>query len=170
MGTIRKYEKKDGSVSWHAEVRWRGSEPKRASFRKKEDAEAWMENIQSSINDEREEIRKTFRGCVKTPLSFFEREIIEARLKAGHSCSQISRELKRGKNTVVAEVRKNGGKDLYEARKAEAMQKEILQKGHEKTASTVRANPPIPWMKQRIENLEMQIEILSETIKEILKK
>lgn len=53
MGTIREVPKKDGTVSYHAEVRMRGSQPQRASFRTRTLAKKWIQDIESSIRDGR---------------------------------------------------------------------------------------------------------------------
>ncbi len=53
MGTIREVSKKDGTVSYHAEVRLRGYKPQRDSFRTKSLAKKWIQDIESSIRDGR---------------------------------------------------------------------------------------------------------------------
>ncbi len=53
MGSIREVSKKDGTTSYHAEVRVRGSVPQRASFRTRTLAKKWVQDIESSIRDGR---------------------------------------------------------------------------------------------------------------------
>lgn len=53
MGTIRECVRKDGSKSYHAEVRLKGSPPERESFRTRSLAKQWIQNIESAIRDGR---------------------------------------------------------------------------------------------------------------------
>lgn len=53
MGTIREITKKDGSKSYHAEVRMRGHSPQRESFRTRSLAKQWIQDIESAIRDGR---------------------------------------------------------------------------------------------------------------------
>lgn len=53
MGTIREVTKKDGSTSFHAEVRLRGYPPQRESFRTKGLAKKWIQDTESAIRDGR---------------------------------------------------------------------------------------------------------------------
>jgi integrase len=53
MATIRKYEKEDGSETYHAEVRLKGYPPQRASFRTRTLAKKWVQDTESSIRDGR---------------------------------------------------------------------------------------------------------------------
>ena len=103
------------------------------------------------------------------PITFEERKEIQKLLSKGLSCSEISRYINRSKNGVVTEVRRGGGKDSYLAKKS---QKEADLKNSircEKLKKINVGNKIQYYMKQRIENLEMQVEILYDTIKEIIK-
>lgn len=53
MGTIREVPKKGGEISYHAEVRIKGSKPQRASFRTKTLAKKWVQDTESAIRDGR---------------------------------------------------------------------------------------------------------------------
>jgi hypothetical protein len=53
VGTIRKYIKEDGSVSYHAEVRLKGAPAERGSFRTKTLAKEWIQDKESAIRDGR---------------------------------------------------------------------------------------------------------------------
>lgn len=53
MGTIREYAKEDGTVSYHAEVRLRGKDPQRATFRTRSLAKKWIQDTESAIRDGR---------------------------------------------------------------------------------------------------------------------
>jgi hypothetical protein len=48
---IRKYEKKDGSITYHAEVRRKNAKPLRESFRTLTDAKNWVRKMESAILD-----------------------------------------------------------------------------------------------------------------------
>jgi integrase len=48
---IRKYQKKDGSITYHAEVRRKNAQPLRESFRTLTDAKNWVRKMESSILD-----------------------------------------------------------------------------------------------------------------------
>lgn len=53
MGTIRECIRKDGSSSYHAEVRLKGYRPQRASFRTRSLAKKWVQDVESGIRDGR---------------------------------------------------------------------------------------------------------------------
>lgn len=48
---IRKYQKKDGSITFHAEVRRKNAKPLRESFRTLTDAKNWVRKMESAIMD-----------------------------------------------------------------------------------------------------------------------
>lgn len=53
MGAIREVPKKDGTASFHAEVRLKGHPPQRGSFRTKKLAKKWIQDTESAIRDGR---------------------------------------------------------------------------------------------------------------------
>lgn len=53
MGSIREVPRKDGTTSFHAEVRLRGCQPQRASFRTRTLAKKWIQDVESGIRDGR---------------------------------------------------------------------------------------------------------------------
>lgn len=53
MGTIRECLRKDGSKSYHVEVRLKGSPPQRESFRTRSRAKQWIQDTESAIRDGR---------------------------------------------------------------------------------------------------------------------
>lgn len=53
MGTIRELTKKDGSKSFHAEVRLKGHPPQRGSFSTRTKAKQWIQDVESGIRDGR---------------------------------------------------------------------------------------------------------------------
>jgi len=101
-------------------------------------------------------------------LSFRERKEIEKGLKLGKSCCCIGLEIRRSKNCIVTEVRNNGGKGEYSAVQAQDRAYALRQEKYERLAERNKTVKPSFEMKKRIENLEMQVEILYDTIKEIL--
>lgn len=53
MATIRELVRKDGSCSYHVEVRLRGHPPQRATFRTRSLAKKWVQDVESGIRDGR---------------------------------------------------------------------------------------------------------------------
>jgi IS30 family transposase len=107
-------------------------------------------------------------------LTLQERYIIQRLLHEGHSCNEIAKLIGRGKNTIVVEVRRAGGREKYEPEKAQRdSDKRYIDDRHAKShtlkerAKTERYFNPYISLKERIENLEMQIEILTDTIKQM---
>ena len=101
------------------------------------------------------------------PLTFEERKLIEKHLKSGLSCTETAKRINRGKNTVVFEVRRAGGK-IYSAIEAQKRSDSTKDEKYRKLSLRNKGNKVQCNMKQRIEILEMQIEILHETIKGLL--
>jgi len=103
-------------------------------------------------------------------LTLAERKQIQRLLRMNFSCSAIAIEIGRSKNGIVSEVRRNGGRRLYDGEKAHNAALERQIKRYENLSiinSKKTDNHPIHRMKIRIDNLEMQLEILYETIKEM---
>ncbi len=100
------------------------------------------------------------------PLTYEERKLIEKYvIKLGVSCGETAKILGRGKNTIVVEVRRAGG--INYTAKAGQEYAEIMHE--QRYNKLVERNSSYPiTMKQRIESLEMQVQILSETIKRLL--
>lgn len=53
MGTIREITRKDGTISYHAEIRMKGHKPERGSFRTRTKAKEWIQDTESAIRDGR---------------------------------------------------------------------------------------------------------------------
>ncbi len=53
MGAIREAKKKDGSVTYHAEIRLKGYPPQRESFRTRTLTKKWIQDTESAIRDGR---------------------------------------------------------------------------------------------------------------------
>ena len=107
------------------------------------------------------------RRKMYTPLCLMERKFIKAYLDKGYSLSLIATELGRGKNSIVHEVRRNGGRDAYDPVKAQesATQRKIERDLKCSKSSIGKETNPYVKLRERIENLEMQLEIISETLK-----
>lgn len=105
---------------------------------------------------------------VRTIITFEERQAIEKYLKLGFSASSIARQLERSKNSIVWEVRRNGGREKYNAKLAQKDCDKRNEIRKEKVSYTNSKRSSEFNYKKRIENIEMQLEILSETIKEFI--
>ncbi len=102
-------------------------------------------------------------------LSFEERKQIEKHLKKGFSYARIAELIGRSKTGVTLEARKGGGRN-YSAKVAQEVTEKINKQKYFQISEKLKGNV---WghnkMMQRIENLEMQIEILYNAIKELVK-
>lgn len=105
-----------------------------------------------------------------SPLTLIERKFIKREIDKNISLSEIAKDLDRGKNTIILEVRVNGGRENYDPHKANNRAIENKLKRIEDVSAKMKEKGTSPYvsMSKRIENLEMQVEILSETIKEVL--
>jgi IS30 family transposase len=99
--------------------------------------------------------------------------MIKELLDKQYSCSLISKIIERGKNTVVIEVRRNGGRCGYDPDKAQERWETSKREGLEKMKQTIKEHGRQITVSQkletRIEALEMQIKILTTVIKEFKK-
>lgn len=103
-------------------------------------------------------------------LSFAERIRIKELIDTGISLKVVAKKIKRAKNTVTVEIRRNGGREVYDPKKAQ-----LDAIARKKTAY----NPLVEQGKQnlekeielesRIKSLEMQIGILITTIQAMRK-
>jgi IS30 family transposase len=98
-----------------------------------------------------------------------EREFIATLLKQELSFTKIAQKLNRGKTTINREINSNGGRLSYDPLQAAKSSREKRLLGYEKMK--IKRKKQFMHGKlnnsRRIENLEMQIEILLETIKEL---
>ena len=97
-----------------------------------------------------------------------ERKEIEKLLKQGESLPEISRKIGRSKSGLVYETRRCGNKDDYTAEEAHRVARSTLVEKYSILSERNAGQYYGIKYKQRIENLEMQIEILHDCIKEIL--
>lgn len=104
-----------------------------------------------------------------TVLTFVERKNIKKLIGEGYNLSEIAREIDRGKNTVIAEVRRNGGPLFYDPVKAEERAQALKQERAERCRELNKKQLSNPYseIKDRIQNIEMQVEILVDAIKEL---
>ncbi len=105
----------------------------------------------------------------KRMIDFEERKLIEKHLKRELSCTEISKLISRSKNAVVTEVRKNGGREKYCAKEAQKLVELTKKERYQKLSERNRKMKNVSSLGLRIQSLEMQIEILHETIKEMKK-
>lgn len=100
-------------------------------------------------------------------LTLHERIKIEQLLTKDVSLSYIARFLDRGKNTVVQEVRRNGGRFSYSAKKAQERADEVRAEGYLRLSQNNKAKQFKSKLAKihDIENLQMQIDILVDEIK-----
>lgn len=104
-------------------------------------------------------------------LTFDERKKIEKLLKINLSCGEISKALNRSKNLIVVEVRRSGGRDNYTAKKAQNDSEQRKIKKYENLSKKNKSEDTFLkkriYCYQRLEALEMQIEILVDQIKKL---
>ena len=107
------------------------------------------------------------------PFTYEERKQIQKHIYKGLSCCQIAKLIGRSKNGVVTEVRKGGGR-FYNAREAQkrcdAVNKERYERLSKLSKEKLSGTTHKPNQEKRIENLEMQIEILHDCVKELMLK
>ena len=71
MGTIRENKKKDGSVTYHAEIRLKGYPPQRESFRTRTLAKKWIQDTESSIRNGKHRITDAKKHTVSDLIDKF---------------------------------------------------------------------------------------------------
>lgn len=105
----------------------------------------------------------------KSELKFEERRQVEKLIKEcpDLSLTQISKLINRGKNTVIDEVRKNGGREVYNAELAHHRYLDLRAK---KSQNVTLENHPIHRMKNKIDAIEMQLEIIIEELRALRNK
>jgi IS30 family transposase len=105
------------------------------------------------------------------PLSLIERKEIERLCSFPElSLAEISKKLKRSKNCVSSEVRRSGGRETYNADRAQKESEErqsikikSLSKSSKNRSQNFKTNA------ERIDILEMQMEIIIEQINQLTK-
>ncbi len=104
-------------------------------------------------------------------ITFEERVEIEKLVKQGLSCGAIAKALNRSKNGIVCEVRK-GGKADYCAKRSQKITDEVRWEKYRKLSERnkgIKLDSAVS-LKTRIDNLEMQLEILHDLVKELIKR
>lgn len=102
-------------------------------------------------------------------IKYEERIQIEKYLSQGKKRGEIADLIKRSKNGVNTEIRKNGGPEAYSAIKAQARAEKIREDAYRKLSEFNKKQRENSLTK-RVQNLEMQIEILHDCIKELMKR
>ena len=116
--------------------------------------------------------REPAKGGKQTPFCLAERKIIEKLLRCGFTCGEIAKEIGRSKNGVVTEVRNHGGKTFYDGDIAQAKAEHANEQRKKKLSefNKEKSNKgPLFYMSEKLVNLEMQVEILHDCIKELMK-
>jgi IS30 family transposase len=105
------------------------------------------------------------------PLNLEERTKIEGLLKdESLSLSAISRKIGRGKNTVVTEVRLNGGRDKYNAEKAQKRYDDLRKAQYEKLSKHNKGIQNKAFANaDKISIIEMQLEIIIDQLNKLTK-
>jgi IS30 family transposase len=104
-------------------------------------------------------------------LCFEERKEIERLSKTRMTLQDIGHAIGRSGNCVVVEVRLNGGRDRYSAVLAQESSDERHQIRNNRIGEGNRRSPDSPpriTHLMRIKSLEMQVQILSQTLKDLL--
>ena len=102
-------------------------------------------------------------------LTLEERKTIQKLIAKGLKSAAISRHLGRGKNTITVEIRRSGGYSTYNAIEAQKASDKRWEDKHKNSAEHLKGIRPAPLrLADEIRNLKFQIEILHDTIKEIL--
>lgn len=91
---------------------------------------------------------------------------IERLLKEGLSAQAIARTLNKPSNTVIREIRINGGRDLYSASKSIEIRKKILDQKNKELAERV---PKIITLNEKVEAIGMQLDIILEIVRKLEK-
>lgn len=104
-------------------------------------------------------------------ITFEERLEIEKLIKHGLSCGAIAIAIGRSKNGIVSEVRK-GGKANYCAKKSQEITDKVRWEKYRKLSelNKGKAAGGYQCIKTKVNNLEMQVELLHEIVKELIKR
>ncbi len=97
-----------------------------------------------------------------------ERIHIEQGIREKKSLPAIAKELERANSTILYEVTKNGGKENYTAEKANAKCIECIERVKRKFTEMAKRRMDLTNALPRIQALEMQVQILSDTLKELI--
>lgn len=108
-----------------------------------------------------------------TRLSLEERKQIYQCIIDGKSLYYIAETLGRRKCTIFEEIKRNGGKELYNPDEAHQKYRKNKEKKHqvrEKKFNAVKENDQYKILCTRMDNLEMQLEIALDAIQELKNK
>ncbi len=99
-----------------------------------------------------------------------ERQEIEKHLRRGLGLFEIVKRIGRSESAIYKELKRNGGKKTYSAELAQNLANSLQQEKNSRLCLARQNKNSDIHTQQRIENLEMQVEILHETIKELMKR
>lgn len=91
---------------------------------------------------------------------------IERLLKEGFSAQAIARQLNKPANTVIREIRVNGGRDLYCAEESIKTRKKIWDQRTKELSERV---PKIITLNEKVEAIGMQLDIILEIVRKLEK-
>lgn len=99
-----------------------------------------------------------------------EREQIEKLIKYNLSLREIARRIGRAQGSICNEVRRCGGKYNYNAEEAQRIYEDNVKRKNEHLRQMNKGKKKVNRQDHanRLTNLEMQVEILAETIKELM--
>ena len=80
MGTVRKRQTKDGTISYHSQVRLRGYPPQTATFARKTDAALWVQQTEAAIREGRHfKTSEAKRHTVSELIDRYRREVLSGK-------------------------------------------------------------------------------------------
>ena len=95
-------------------------------------------------------------------LCYWERVAISEQIKKGKTIADMARELGRSRKALCVEINRNGGRYKYNPEEAHKLSVERKQA---KTVNLTKKNSVPLTLEQRIENLEMHVDILTDIIR-----
>lgn len=104
-------------------------------------------------------------------ITFEERKHLEKLVQMGISLKECARRMNRPPTTITQEIKRTGGRENYNATEAQKQSEERIIKRNlvvSKHNKEAKENHPIARMKTKIDNIEMQLEIVIDQLKELL--
>jgi IS30 family transposase len=104
---------------------------------------------------------------MKKELNFDNRIDIEKYIKLDYSGEYIASSLGFSRSGICTEIRRNGGRQKYNAQEAQKRAQRMRFRSTREWVDVCKSEKD--EFKERISNIEMQIEIILETLKELMK-
>jgi IS30 family transposase len=102
-------------------------------------------------------------------ISYKERQDIERMIKEGHPGSMIAAFLGRSRNGINTEIRKNGGRETYNAREAQKRSDSVREIQNRAVSEKLKGRPDSFGMHSRIIALEQALISLSLEVEKLKK-